>query len=142
MKRTSSRHLALLALVGVCAGALSLAARGQNPGVRAALMREKLEHSQRILDALTREDFPEVAKHASALKALSLAADWDDPKSPKPFRYDMQALEFQNLAEELADKADARNLDGATLTYLQLTAKCVSCHSNIRKAKKSAKPAP
>lgn len=142
MKRISSRHVAFLALVAVCAGALSLVARGQNPSVRAALMREKSEHSKRILDALTRGDFPEIAKHANALKALSLGADWDDPKSPKPPRYDMQALEFQNLAEELADKADAKNLDGSTLAYLQLTAKCVSCHSNIRKAKKPDKPAP
>jgi cytochrome c556 len=144
MKRTIPGRPALVAaaVVALALGGAALAVRAQNqdqkpgPTVRGELMKGKLEHANAILEGLTRADYPLIARHARALQALSLAADFDDAKRPMPPRYNILSLEFQDLAAELAEKAEAKNLDGATLAYTQLAARCVACHSSLNAAKK------
>ncbi len=99
-------------------------------------MRQKLDFSRGLLEGLTRADHPQIAKNARALKALSEDAEWAEPKLAALTRYGWFSLQFQDLTDEIAAKADARNLDGATLGYVQLTANCVRCHSHVRDAKK------
>jgi hypothetical protein len=45
------------------------------------------------------------------------------------------SVEFQQLTDEIAAKADQKNLDGATLGYVQLAANCVRCHRHVRDVK-------
>jgi hypothetical protein len=121
--------------VGV--GALALGVRGEDGGVRAGFMRQKLEFSKRVLDGLTREDFPQIAAGARSLKALSEAAEWAEAMGrPQAGRYAVYSRQFQALTDELAMNADAKDLDGATRAYLQLTTNCVSCHKELRASKK------
>ena len=39
-------------------------------------------------------------------------------------------------ADNLAEKAKSKNLDGATLAYLDMTRSCVACHSHFRNRKR------
>ena len=48
---------------------------------------------------------------------------------------------FIDANEQLIAEANANDLDGATLAYVQLTLSCVNCHKLVRDAK-SAKPNP
>lgn len=124
---------ALVVALGV--GALA-AGQGQKSEGRADLMRQKLEFARGLLEGLTREDYPQIAKNAKALKALSQAAVWTDTKMRSTPQYGWLSVEFQQLADDIAAKADEKNLDGATLGYVQLAANCVRCHRNVRDMKK------
>jgi hypothetical protein len=135
MNRIQWHRAAYLSPILVIAGALATA-WGQKSEPRAAFMRQKLEFSRNLLEGLTREDFPQIAKSAKALKALSEAALWADSKPGLEPRHRQLSVEFQELTDEIAAKAGEKNLDGATLGYLQLMANCVRCHRTIRDAKK------
>jgi len=120
---------ALAIVIMLLAGGVSLRVQGQVQGDLKPFMRQKLEHSQRILEGLTLEDYSMVAKHAGALKELSKDARWR--VSPN-INYLRMSAEFQDLADELATKAKQRNLDGASLAYVRLTLNCVKCHEYAR----------
>jgi hypothetical protein len=128
------RWYSLAAAILVFAGALA-AARAQKSDTRAALMRQKLELTGRLLEGLTREDYPQIVNSAKALRAVSEAADFADPRLGKRM-YSFLSLEFQEMTDEIASSASEKNLDRATLGYLQLVTNCVRCHRNARDAKK------
>jgi hypothetical protein len=119
----------VLVLCAILLGGLAVSGRGQDGKGLRQFMRQKLEHSQRVLEGLTREDYAMVAKNATALKELSEDAQWR--VSPN-INYLRMSSEFQDLAVETATKAKDRNLDGATLAYLKLTMKCIECHKLVR----------
>jgi hypothetical protein len=139
MRLSTSRRI-VLGLAGLALGATLLAARGQEQPARARtraeFMRMKLEHSKKILEGLTLEDYPTIVKNAQALKKLSEAAEWEVPTIPNAGEYVVFTTEFQRLADELARKAKENNMDGATLAYLRLTMNCVNCHKYVRQASK------
>jgi hypothetical protein len=135
MNGTRWYRLAAVLPVVVAASALA-AARGQRSETRAEFMRQKLEFSRGLLEGLTREDFPQIARNARALRALSEAAVWTEAKLGSQVEYQWLSHDFQQLTDEIAARAAEKNLDGATLGYLQLAANCVRCHRNIRDAKK------
>jgi hypothetical protein len=114
---------------GLCLG---LASRGfgQPPkGKLAGFMRPKLEHSKAVLEGLALENFELIDKNARALKDLSEAAEWKVSPNVTYLRY---SIEVQRLADELIEQARRKNIDGATLAYLQLTMTCVNCHKYVR----------
>lgn len=135
MKTTKWYYVApVLVLV---AGAWTLAfAQAPKSDTRAEFMRQKLDHTRSLLEGLTREDFTQITRSAKALRALSEAADWAEPKLGAQTRYGWYSLEFQELTDEIAARASAKNLDGATLGYVQLVANCVRCHRHVRGAGK------
>jgi hypothetical protein len=137
MKLTNNHRIAL-GLAGLALAATFLAARGQEQPrrTRAELMRMKLEHSKKILEGLTLENYPAITKEAQALKKISEAAEWEVPTIPNAGEYIVFTSEFQRLADELAKKAKEKNLDGATLAYLRLTMNCVNCHKYVRQESK------
>jgi hypothetical protein len=108
----------------------------QEPRSRAEFMRMKLEFSKKVLEGLTLEDYPGITKSARALKRLSEAAEWEVPTIPNATEYVAFTGEFQRVADELAQKAKDRNIDGATLAYLRLTMNCVNCHKYVRQTGK------
>jgi hypothetical protein len=128
-------------LVIVASGyALALArpqkpASTEKPQTRAAFMRQKLEFCKGLLDGLTSKDFPLIAVNAKALKSLSEASTWSEPKLKTASRYGWFSLEFQELTDEIAAQAGEKNLEGATLGYLQLMANCMRCHRHVRDSK-------
>jgi hypothetical protein len=96
------------------------------------LMKRKLESSQKVLEGVALGDFDKVAMNAEDLIAISKKAEWKVLKTP---RYTLHTNEFQRTAEELAQRAKEKNLDGAALAYVDLTLTCVKCHKHVRETR-------
>jgi len=121
----------VLALLVLAAGAAALHgdARKPKPKDEPGIMRQKLGHSQKILEGLAQNDFDLIDKSARELMDLSKQAEW---KALKTAQYELYSNEFRRNAESLAQAAKARNLDAATLAYVDLTLNCVKCHRHTR----------
>lgn len=104
----------------------------QRRAKRTTFMRMKLEYSKNLLEALTTEDFDKIKANAKALKAMSLAAEWEVPEIPNVQEYLTYSADFQRLCDDLAKSSDKKNIDGATLGFTQLTVNCVKCHQYVR----------
>jgi hypothetical protein len=94
-----------------------------------ALMMRKLEHAQKLLAAITQNDQKMVEKQADALVQITKEPEW---KVFKTKDYETYSSEFRRSAEQLAKYAKDKNLDGASLTYLELTLNCLNCHKYMR----------
>lgn len=128
--RTKSWFFAVIA----SAGLLAAPSTGQGePGSIKAFMRPKLDYAQKVLAGLTLEDFDLVVKSARAMRGLSEAAEWQFLPG---LEYTRHSGEFQRLTNELIRTGTEKNLDGATLAYVQLTMNCVNCHRHVRDAGK------
>src|SRR5262249_4211699 len=94
----------------------ALCGDGDDPKKVKELMQKKLEHAQKILEGVVKEDFKEIANHAEDLMEISKAVEWHVVKTP---RYEVQSNQFRRTLEELMDKAKEKNLDGAALSYME-----------------------
>jgi hypothetical protein len=129
---TKTCVLPCLALVALAAAVLAVKGAEQRPHSRAEFMRTKLEYSKKALEGLTLEDYDAIAKSARSLRLLSQGAEWEVPIIPNATDYVSLTREFQEIADEMALKANQKNLDGATLAYVRLTMNCVRCHKYVR----------
>ena len=120
--------LAVIASTGLVLAPRGLAQSERKPTI-AQFMRPKLEHSKQVLEGLARADFALITRGAQAMKDLSQDAEWRVTQNVSYLRL---SLEFQRVADDLIEKAAAKNLDGATLAYLRLTVSCVECHRFLR----------
>lgn len=100
----------------------------------AEVMRAKLKRAQALLEALAKEDYKSLEENAAALSSISKAAEF--LRAYKTEDYEFQARVFQKSADAIAAKAKDRNLDGATLGYLDMTQSCVACHNGFRGRKR------
>lgn len=94
-----------------------------------ALMVDKLKNAQGLIEALAIEDFAKIQKHSDELMRISKAAEWTVYKTPQ---YEVQTNNFRRALDTLTQKAKAKNLDGATLAYVDMTVTCVRCHQYCR----------
>ncbi len=124
-------RIMLMAIV-VLTGMLWQTAGAQETDKVAIFMRAKLEHSQKVLEGLTLEDFDKIAKHAQELSLLSQASTWQVLQTPE---YHDRSVEFRRSVDGLTDMARKKNLEGAALAYVDVTMKCVSCHKYVRKVR-------
>lgn len=122
----------LVVLGLVLDGWLSSSQSQQPKQARNPIMQMKLSHAQKILEGIALNDFNLIEKHADELIILSNKAEWH----VLPTRdYLLQSNEFRRNAELLTKAAKGKNLDGATLAYVQLTMSCVSCHKHVREVR-------
>jgi cytochrome c556 len=128
--------LALLALA-VFPGDTPSADKKPAPGSTAKLMAEKLKSSQALLEGLATNDFAKVEKSAENLIEISKAAEWGAYKTPQ---YEIHMNNFRRSAETVIRKAKDKNLDGATLAYVDMTVTCVRCHQHCREVRDTALP--
>lgn len=98
----------------------------------AIFMRAKLEHSQKVLEGLTLEDFDKIAKHGQEMSLLSQASTWQVLQTPE---YHDRSVEFRRSVDAITEAARKKNLEGAALAYVDATMKCVSCHKYVRRVK-------
>ncbi|MBL8794148.1 MAG: hypothetical protein JNM56_09600 [Planctomycetia bacterium] len=121
----------LLATAGVL-GVAAVQSNGAEPqdDLR-ALMKKKLESSQRVLEGLAANNFETVSKNASELQRISKAGEFAVLKTPQ---YDAYRNQFRWAAEMLEEMAKAKNGDGAGLVYVELTLTCLKCHKHVREA--------
>jgi hypothetical protein len=97
------------------------------------LMKRKLESSQKVLEGLALGKFDKIAKHAGELVSLSNQAEWKALRTPE---YEFFSNDFRRSAKEMVRNADRKNLDGATMAYVELTFACVRCHTYVREVRK------
>jgi hypothetical protein len=102
------------------------------PGKLAELMHRKLENSQKVLEGIALNDHEKIGKHGEELIAISKATEWKVVKTPQ---YELHSNEFRRIADQLVRAAKDKNLDGATLAYLDLTLSCVKCHKYVREVR-------
>jgi hypothetical protein len=119
-------------LLFLASAGIVVPATGQISGDLRSFMRRKLDLSKGVLEGLTLEDYALVAKNARELKALSTDAQWRMPPNPDYLRL---TSEFQAYTDDMVREAEARDLDGATLAYVQMTLSCVACHDLVRAQK-------
>lgn len=103
--------------------------QAEEPAPLKKFMQAKLEHSQKLLAALTTEDFEAMAKQSQELSLLTLAEEWSVLHTVE---YDQHSREFRRAANALTEAAKKKNLDGAAFAYVDLTMKCVNCHKYLK----------
>jgi len=92
-------------------------------------MKEKLGASQNILGGLTKADFDAIRLNAESMLFVGYLEKWVRADTPE-YKNMMRDFEFANKA--LVHASREKNLDGATLAYVQLTLSCVNCHKVVR----------
>ena len=121
--------LAPLILASLFAGTTSSYAQAEKEsGVKEA-MRQKVAYSQQVLVGITLEDFGLIADNAKKLVELSNKTNWYSRQVPE---YELFLNEFRRNAQQLTEAGQQKNLDAASLAYVQMTLSCVSCHKLIR----------
>jgi hypothetical protein len=134
MRKATVFALALCLLV--CAPWTS---SGQQKDALRILMAEKLDKSKTILEGIALADFRKITTSSETLIQLSKTEEWFAFKTA---RYEQHTNEFRRAAENLADKAQHKNLDGVTLAYFDLTMSCVRCHQYVRDVRDARAPLP
>jgi hypothetical protein len=97
----------------------------------AQVMQAKLRHAQALMEALAKEDYKKLEEHAGALVAITRATEF--LRAYKTEEYEFQTRAFQKSAETLVEKARNKNIDGATLAFLDMNISCVGCHTHFRR---------
>ena len=123
--------IAMMALISTTR--VTCVARGDDAKAQAAQasiwMKQKLVASQNILAGLTKGDYEAVEKNAQSMLVVGYLEKWVRADIPG-YRKMMTDFEYANKALALA--ARNKNLDGATIGYVQLTISCVQCHKLVR----------
>jgi cytochrome c556 len=128
---TSRFLLAPLILALFCAGTRSTCAQADKESDVKEAMRQKVTYSQQVLVGITLEDYGLIAKNAGKLVELSNKTNWYSRQVPE---YELFLNEFRRNAQHLTEAGQQKNLDAASLAYVQMTLSCVSCHKFIRKS--------
>jgi hypothetical protein len=93
------------------------------------LMQRKLAASQKVLEGIALGDFDKIGKQADELIQVSKQTEWRVLKTPQ---FELHSNDFRRVADNLAKDAKDKNLDGAALSYVELTLTCVKCHKHVR----------
>ena len=123
-----------LVLALLFAGTSSTYAQAEKEsGVKEA-MRKKVAYSQQVLVGITLEDYGLIADNAEKLVELSNKTNWYSRQVPE---YELFLNEFRRNGEELMKAGQQKNLDAASLAYVQMTLSCVNCHKFIRQSSRT-----
>jgi nitrate/TMAO reductase-like tetraheme cytochrome c subunit len=112
--------------------AMALLAAGFAPSFKATTkdaMKRKLVHSQKVLEGVATEKYDEIEKNAAALIRLSQTEAW---RAMQTDEYRVFSEEFRRNAMSLQRAAQKKNIDAASLAYVQMTINCVNCHKYVR----------
>ena len=93
------------------------------------IMQRKLEYAHNLLHALILEDFDAMDRNAERLQRLSEASNWNVLRTHE---YTRHSSEFRRTVDALKKAAQEKDLDAAALAYVEMTLKCVQCHTYVR----------
>ena len=136
-------RIAIFTLVSICfiatasPSAEQVKDKEKGPKISNKLMAEKLKQSQTLLEGLATNDFDKIRDSAQELIRISQAAEWEAHKTPM---YVVHTNNFRRSAETIIQKAKDKNLDGATLAFVDLTITCVRCHQHCREIRDTSLP--
>ncbi len=94
-----------------------------------AFMYVKLVQTNQILAGLVTEDFRLIRHGADELTKMSKLEKW---RVSNDVMYRQETQDFQSQVARLQKAAADKNLDRATLAYLEVTMSCISCHKWVR----------
>ncbi len=126
------RRFTLAAALAVLAGLPGLSGHSAEQTKLNALMQRKLVNAQKVLAAVTMNDFKAVRRHAEELIDISREAEFKVIKTP---RYEILAEDFRRSTGDLVQAAKDRNSDAASLAYVQMSLSCFKCHKHIREVR-------
>ena len=127
-RRLASMVVFALAVLALAAIALPTdSARGEDR--LADFMQAKLTHAEKTLEGLTQGDHEMIAKHSQAISLLCEDELWAVVQTPE---YRERSKEFQRNVNAITSAARQKNLEAATLAYVNVTINCVSCHKYVR----------
>lgn len=95
-------------------------------------MRSKLEHSQKILEAVVTSNWQLLDAETRALARVTRDPAWSVLQFPE---YARQSAAFLRATDDLADAARLRDLEAASLGFVALSTSCVSCHRYIARSR-------
>ena len=121
MNRQWTRAVVILSLSCVAA------APAQGPRLN-RVMREKLTHSQKMLEAVVTSNWGALDAAARDLEALTNDPRWAVLKAPE---YARQSASFRQAIQELRQAAAQRDLDKTPLAFNAVTLRCVECHRYV-----------
>jgi len=110
--------IALSAFLGLAASS------SQGPEVN-QVMREKLNHAQKILEAVVTSDWVSLETHSRELEQLTNDPRWMVLKYPE---YARHSLAFVRAVQDLHRAAAQRDLEKTPQAYIAVTLRCVDCH--------------
>ena len=94
------------------------------------LMREKLAHSQKILEALATSNQDLLIREADALSRIASSPQWTaDLRTPELRAY---AESFIKTVADLAATARRHDLDAAAADYNRVVTACYQCHKHLK----------
>jgi hypothetical protein len=96
------------------------------------VMRDKLVHSEKILEAIMTSDFALLQRESAQLARATTAPAWAVLLTPEYRRY---SVEFTRVTDALIDAAERRDLDAAAMHYVSLTLSCYQCHRYLKGAR-------
>lgn len=141
---TAARWRGVASVAAVVLGAAGLAAAGQalqeaapRPDAVADFMRAKLAHCQDVLEGLTTKNFDLIDKGAQELSLVSQDASWQVLQTED---YARHSADFRRSCDSLRKAAKDKNLDGAALAWMEVTMKCIQCHSYVRDEQERTAP--
>lgn len=108
-------------LVAVTAGPSSLAQTTRMKQV----MRTKLDHSQRILEAVVTSNWQLLDRESREMALVVRDPAWSSLAVPEYVRH---GEAFLRATDDLIAAAKLRDLESASLGFISLTTSCVSCH--------------
>jgi hypothetical protein len=100
--------------LAIAIGAAVVASQAAAQDALSAFMKAKLDHSQKTLSLLCEDEM------------------WAVLKTPE---YQQRSDEFRRSVNAITDAARKKNLEAATLAYVDATMKCVSCHKYVRQTR-------
>ena len=126
MKITLTSSAAVL-IVAITSGA------GSSQTVRLnQVMRSKLEHSQKILEAVVTSNWQLLDAQTKEMARVTRDPAWSVLQFPE---YVRQSAAFLRATDDLAEAARLRDLEGASLGFVALSTSCVSCHRYIARSR-------
>ena len=96
------------------------------------VMHTKLDHSQRILEAVVTANWPLLERESGEIAMIVRDPGWSALAIPGYMRY---TEAFLRATDDLNEAARLRDLESASLGLVSLTTSCVNCHRYLARAR-------
>jgi cytochrome c556 len=120
-----TNRLGHLALVLLMASGVASAQTARTAGV----MREKLGHAQKILEAVTTSNQALLLRESEAMSRIAASPVWTELRTPELRGYTDR---FLKAVADLDSAAKNRDFDGAAAAFSTLTTTCYQCHKHLK----------
>jgi len=104
---------------------MSVTARGSQGPELNTVMREKLAHAQKLLEAVVTSDWTSLETHSRELEQVTNDPRWMVLKYPE---YARHSAAFVRAVQTLHTAAAQRDLEKTPQAYVNVTLQCVDCH--------------